>query len=62
MLSPKKWVLKGADRLLPLVGKVPFVVQRLALQQALNRCLAERCARAGSRYCAIVGYVCGCLI
>lgn len=41
MLSPKKWVLKGADRLLPLVGKVPFVVQRLALQQALNRCLAE---------------------
>ncbi|AOE60861.1 SCP2 sterol-binding domain-containing protein [Pseudomonas corrugata] len=41
MLSPKKWMLKGADRVLPLLGKVPFVVQRLALQQALNRCLAE---------------------
>ncbi|WP_053214048.1 SCP2 domain-containing protein [Pseudomonas sp. Q12-87] len=41
MLSPKKWLLKSADRVLPLVAKVPFVVQRLALQQALNRCLAE---------------------
>lgn len=41
MLIPKKWLLQGADHLLPLVGKVPFVVQRLALQQALNRCLAE---------------------
>ncbi|MNI22939.1 SCP-2 sterol transfer family protein [compost metagenome] len=41
MLNRKKWLLKGADRLLPLVRRVPFVVQRLALQQALNRCLAE---------------------
>ncbi|MGO4610794.1 hypothetical protein AB4142_31150, partial [Variovorax sp. 2RAF20] len=33
--------MKGADRLLPLVRRVPFAVQRLALQQTLNRCLAE---------------------
>ncbi len=41
MLSRKQWLLKGADRLLPLVRHVPFRVQRLALQQGLNRCLAE---------------------
>lgn len=41
MLNRKKWLLKGADRLLPLVRRVPFAVQRLALQQALNRCLVE---------------------
>ncbi|MNF48532.1 MULTISPECIES: SCP2 domain-containing protein [unclassified Pseudomonas] len=41
MLNRKKWLLHGADRVLPLVRRVPFVVQRLALQQALNRCLAE---------------------
>ena len=40
MLNRKKWLLKGADRILPLVRRVPFAVQRLALQQALNRCLA----------------------
>jgi predicted lipid carrier protein YhbT len=39
--------LKGADRLLPLVHRVPFVVQRLALQQALNRCLAEPLREGG---------------
>jgi predicted lipid carrier protein YhbT len=61
VLSPKKWLLKGADRVLPLVGKVPFVVQRLALQQALNRCLAEP-LRDGLRYCATAGCVFGCLI
>ncbi len=41
MLSRKQWLLKGADRLLPLVRHVPFRVQRLALQQGLNRCLTE---------------------
>jgi predicted lipid carrier protein YhbT len=41
VLKRKKWLLYGADRVLPLVRRVPFVVQRLALQQALNRCLAE---------------------
>ncbi|MDD1016482.1 ubiquinone anaerobic biosynthesis accessory factor UbiT [Pseudomonas rubra] len=41
MLSRKQWLLKGADKLLPLVRRVPFVIQRVALQQALNRCLAE---------------------
>ncbi|MCD7040749.1 SCP2 domain-containing protein [Pseudomonas marginalis] len=41
MLSRKQWLLKGADRLLPLIRRVPFAVQRLALQQGLNRCLAE---------------------
>ncbi|AZC18200.1 Putative lipid carrier protein [Pseudomonas sp. CMR5c] len=33
--------LKSADRILPLVRRVPFGLQRLALEQALNRCLAE---------------------
>ena len=41
MLKRKQWLLKGADHVLPLVRRVPFVVQRLALQQTLNRCLAE---------------------
>ncbi|SDU92625.1 ubiquinone anaerobic biosynthesis accessory factor UbiT [Pseudomonas mucidolens] len=41
MLSCKQWLLKGADRVLPQLRKVPFVVQRLTLQQTLNRCLAE---------------------
>jgi predicted lipid carrier protein YhbT len=41
VLKRKQWLLKGADRVLPLVRRVPFVVQRLALQQTLNRCLAE---------------------
>ncbi|UVL54202.1 SCP2 domain-containing protein [Pseudomonas sp. B21-035] len=41
MLNRTKWLLKGADKVLPLVRKVPFVIQRAALQQALNRCLAE---------------------
>nr|WP_306219046.1 SCP2 sterol-binding domain-containing protein [Pseudomonas sp. Pse1] len=40
-MKRKQWLLKGADRVLPLVRRVPFVVQRLALQQTLNRCLAE---------------------
>ncbi|OLF53459.1 SCP2 domain-containing protein [Pseudomonas chlororaphis] len=33
--------LPVADRVLPLLRRVPFGVQRLALQQGLNRCLAE---------------------
>ncbi|WP_248797729.1 ubiquinone anaerobic biosynthesis accessory factor UbiT [Pseudomonas sp. MWU13-2105] len=41
MLNRKKWLLRGADRLLPLVRRVPFGLQRLALQQGLNRCFAE---------------------
>ena len=41
MLSRKQWVLKGADRVLPLIRRVPFAVQRLALEQGLNRCLAQ---------------------
>ena len=41
MLSRKQWLLKGADQLFPLIRRVPFGVQRLVLQQALNRCLAE---------------------
>lgn len=41
MLIHKQWLLKSADRLLPLLRRVPFAAQRLALQQALNRCLAE---------------------
>ncbi|QBF26495.1 SCP2 domain-containing protein [Pseudomonas tructae] len=41
MLSRSQWLLKGADKVLPLVRRVPFVIQRVALQQALNRCLAE---------------------
>ncbi len=41
MLKRKVWLLKGADRLLPLLRHVPFTVQRHALQQTLNRCLAE---------------------
>ncbi|CAI8702606.1 MULTISPECIES: SCP2 sterol-binding domain-containing protein [Pseudomonas] len=41
MLNRTQWLLKGADRVLPLIRRVPFVIQRVALQQALNRCLAE---------------------
>ena len=41
MLSRKQWLLKGADQFFPLIRRVPFGVQRLVLQQALNRCLAE---------------------
>lgn len=33
--------LRLADKALPLTTKVPFLVQRLTLQQALNRWLAE---------------------
>ncbi|AZC38001.1 Putative lipid carrier protein [Pseudomonas chlororaphis subsp. piscium] len=40
-MSRKDWLLRGADRVLPLLRRVPFGVQRLALQQGLNRCLAE---------------------
>jgi len=40
MLKPKAVLLRLADNVLPLAGKVPFVVQRLALQHALNRWLA----------------------
>ncbi|WP_017735677.1 SCP2 domain-containing protein, partial [Pseudomonas sp. CBZ-4] len=47
MLSRKQWLLKGADRLLPLVRRVPFVVQRVALEQGLNRCLAEPLREGG---------------
>ena len=47
MLNRKKWLLKGADRLLPLARRVPFAVQRLVLQQALNRCLAEPLQEGG---------------
>lgn len=41
MLKREPTLLRLADKLLPLAAKVPFVVQRLALQQALNHCLAE---------------------
>ena len=41
MLNRKHWLLRSADRVLPLIRRVPFVVQRVALQPALNRCLAE---------------------
>ncbi|SDR13072.1 Predicted lipid carrier protein YhbT, contains SCP2 domain [Pseudomonas grimontii] len=41
MLSRKQWLLKGADQFFPLIRRVPFGVQRLVLQQTLNRCLAE---------------------
>jgi len=41
VLNRKHWLLRSADRVLPLIRRVPFVVQRVALQQALNRCLAE---------------------
>jgi predicted lipid carrier protein YhbT len=41
VLNRTQWLLKGADRVLPLIRRVPFVIQRVALQQALNRCLAE---------------------
>ncbi|MBI6612711.1 SCP2 domain-containing protein, partial [Pseudomonas simiae] len=41
MLSRKQWVLKGVDRVLPLIRRVPFAAQRLVLEQGLNRCLAE---------------------
>lgn len=41
MLNPAQWLLKGADRVLPLLRRVPFALQRLTLEQALNRCLAE---------------------
>ena len=41
MLIRTAWLLKGADRVLPLARRVPFGVQRLVLQQALNRCFAE---------------------
>ncbi len=47
MLKRKQWLLKGADRVLPLLRRVPFGVQRLALQQGLNRCLAEPLADGG---------------
>nr|WP_249684705.1 MULTISPECIES: SCP2 sterol-binding domain-containing protein [Pseudomonas] len=40
-MNRTQWLLKGADRVLPLIRRVPFVIQRVALQQALNRCLAE---------------------
>lgn len=40
MLKPKRVLLRLADKVLPLTARVPFVVQRLALQHALNRWLA----------------------
>ncbi|MGE7958270.1 ubiquinone anaerobic biosynthesis accessory factor UbiT [Pseudomonas sp. NPDC089530] len=39
--SRQPWLLQGADRVLPLLRRVPFGLQRLVLQQGLNRCLAE---------------------
>ncbi|MET1077633.1 MAG: SCP2 sterol-binding domain-containing protein [Pseudomonas sp.] len=41
MLKPAPWLLILADQALPLVARVPFVVQRLSLQHGLNRWLAE---------------------
>jgi predicted lipid carrier protein YhbT len=40
MLSPAGLLLRGASRCLPLTRHVPFVIQRLALQQSLNRLFA----------------------
>ncbi len=40
MLSPAGLLLRGASRCLPLSRHVPFVIQRLALQQSLNRLFA----------------------
>ena len=40
MLSPAGLLLRGASRCLPLTRHVPFVLQRLALQQSLNRLVA----------------------
>lgn len=40
MLSPVGLLLRGAGRCLPLTRHVPFVLQRLALQQSLNRLFA----------------------
>jgi O2-independent ubiquinone biosynthesis accessory factor UbiT len=40
MLSPAGLLLRGASRCLPLSRHVPFVLQRLALQQSLNRLFA----------------------
>lgn len=40
MLSPAGLLLRGASRCLPLTRHVPFVLQRLALQQSLNRLFA----------------------
>ncbi|WP_025129135.1 SCP2 domain-containing protein [Pseudomonas sp. PH1b] len=41
MLNHGPWLLKGAERVLPLLRRVPFSLQRLALEQTLKRCLAE---------------------
>ncbi|MGC5698998.1 SCP2 sterol-binding domain-containing protein [Pseudomonas sp. NFXW11] len=40
-MQHQPWLLQGAERLLPLLRRVPFGVQRLALEQTLKRCLAE---------------------
>jgi predicted lipid carrier protein YhbT len=40
MLNPAALLLRGASRCLPLTRHVPFVIQRLALQQSLNRLFA----------------------
>lgn len=40
MLNPAGLLLSGASRCLPLTRHVPFVIQRLALQQSLNRLFA----------------------
>lgn len=41
MLRPLPHMLKLADRLLPLAAHAPFALQRLALEQGLNRLFAE---------------------
>ncbi|WP_120998002.1 ubiquinone anaerobic biosynthesis accessory factor UbiT [Stutzerimonas urumqiensis] len=41
MLSPREGLLRLADRVLPLTARVPFLVQRVALERSLNRALAE---------------------
>ena len=41
MLKPVPQVLKLADRLLPLATRMPFALQRLALERSLNRLFAE---------------------
>lgn len=40
MLSPAGVVLRGAGRCLPLARHIPFALQRLALEQSLNRVFA----------------------
>ena len=41
MLKPAGLFLRGAERCLPLTRHVPFMLQRLALENCLNRLFAE---------------------